>query len=187
MITALAPLGATHHIQLVPSYDGNGNVEVSVLLRPKDSKDVGALRTVCFSGPIAEVETELAAKLPETVTKLVTHGNNLDELEKALAAEVEAKKEAASKKAETSGAKPADKKPTPAPTPKKEKTKPTTPAKPGLQRAGSSKPVDTTPAAEPAATASAAEENPKSEVDFGDLFSDAAPTTEAPTTEASTS
>lgn len=106
MITLLAPLGATHSITLALVYDGvkldtspppegearygaalTGNVTVTAFLKPLDGKKGENPRTLQFKGPIAEVEAELVAKLPQVTKVLLAHTGTLEQLEADLKAE----------------------------------------------------------------------------------------------------
>jgi hypothetical protein len=121
MITALAPLGATHNIVLTLAYGGLPPVEkpvdstdeivqcippasesrrqvtVTAYLKPKGD---GEPKTLQFTGPVIDVEKEIAEKLPIAVTKLVEHVSSLEQLDSALAAEKKAAQEATAKKIE---------------------------------------------------------------------------------------
>jgi len=109
LITAIAPLGDKYRLQLIPEFDGAGNVTVVVLFSLK-STDINkaAPRPLSFSGTIAEVEAAIATELVAAVGKLVSHALTLEGLDAELAKEVEAKKAAASKDtAAVTAAKPA--------------------------------------------------------------------------------
>jgi hypothetical protein len=113
MITKLAPLGATHNIVLSLAYgeipnDKTGreslagdqvrNVTVTVHLKPKDGVK-GQPRDFQFTGCAADVETELAEKLPVITTRITQHQDQLAKLDEELKAEQEkAQKEHEQKK-----------------------------------------------------------------------------------------
>ena len=107
MIAQLAPLGATHHIQLVVSFSGEA-VTVTALLRPKranasdedDTGEITGLRTVQIEGPVTDIERELPAHLTAAVEKIVAHTATLATLDAQLAAEL-AEKQAELAKAKT--------------------------------------------------------------------------------------
>ncbi len=149
MITALAPLGATHNINIALSYQTDGTVTATALvsLKTKD-KEFGGIKPLVFSGPVAEVEAAIAEQLPAAVGKLVAHGNNLAAIDAQLAEETKAKEaEAAKKKAEKPAPKPAAAKPAAKAKPKsaatasKPKPKATTEAKPAARTEPKEKPV----------------------------------------------
>jgi hypothetical protein len=162
MITALAPLGKTYRIQILPDFT-EGQATVTVLLTPKDKDKEEDVIPLQFSGTLAEVEQAITEQLPTAVTKLVEHGNSMADLDTRLAAEKKEKEE--------------KDKPKP---PKEEKPAAAAPTKPAKGKRGGKTLADVaTPPAEtpapvgltPAPTAAAAE--PAAEdVDFGALFPD---------------
>lgn len=113
MITKLAPLGATHNIVLSLAYgeippDKAGNesllgnsgrsVTVTVHLKPKDGTK-GQPRDFQFTGPAADVESEIAEKLPAITERITQHQDQLAKLDEELKAEQEkAQKEHEQKK-----------------------------------------------------------------------------------------
>jgi hypothetical protein len=115
MITALAPLGATHMIVLSLAYGDapptlqeaaapdappmpQQTVTITAYLKPKDGKK-GEPKTLQFEGPVPDVEARIATDLPVAVSKITHHVAALEQLDAELAAEQEKKrKENESKK-----------------------------------------------------------------------------------------
>jgi hypothetical protein len=115
LITTLAALGQKNSIVLTLAYtppaDGVENklagvhastVTVTAFIKPKENTD-GEPKTLQFTGPLMEVEKELAEKLPLAVSKIVEHEDALAALDAQLAAEKEAKAKNNASKAASPG------------------------------------------------------------------------------------
>lgn len=110
MLTALAPLGATHHVSIVLVYEGD-SVTATILAKPK--KDDKAVTPIQFEGPVAEVETAIKDQLADLVSEIVKSSSNIADLKQQLKdAEASETKKVADKKTPA-------KKPTPPPPAKK--------------------------------------------------------------------
>lgn len=185
MITALAELGKTQRIQIIPDYDDAGNVTVTVLFAPK-KEDGQAITPIQYSGPIAEVEAHIGGGFDADVKRLSGLVTNI--------AEVEAELEKEKKEAEAKKKKPDDKKPDE--TEPKKNAKPTDniPAKevkPRYRKGGkvTAPPAEppaseVEPAAEAAAPEAPATDAPSAEAaaselteELGDLFGETPPAT----------
>lgn len=193
MITALAPLGKTHSIQILPDFDGE-QATVTVLLKPKDSKKSDNVIPLQFSGTLAEVDQALAEQLPLAVSKIVEHGNAIAVLDKQLEDERKEKEKSVAKEKAKPAAKPATTKAAPAKKlnkaeKKAEATRKRLATMAAKKAAAPAKPGTTLTSLKKAPTAAAPElplepaaTKPKADdVDFGALFPDDAPAPAAAT------
>lgn len=173
MITALAELGKTQRIQIIPEYDDAGNVTVTVLLAPK-KPDGPTIRPLQYEGPIAEVEAHIGGGLDADVKKVVSLQSNLSDLEaeyekakKEKQAAIEEEKKAAKKK---------DEKPK-AETKTEAKPAPAKEVKPGYRKKEAKVEAKTPEPAAPEAEVAAAGDDLAAEL--GDLFPESTPNEEA--------
>ena len=93
ILRELAPLGATHLIQIVLDYAGE-NITATVLATPKDSlkipDDSKAPRSLQFKGPIDEVETAIGHDMAAGVTAIAGFTSNMASLQAQLDADAKA-------------------------------------------------------------------------------------------------
>lgn len=110
LITALAPLGAKHQLAFTLAYsEDQATVTVTAIVKPNEGTK-GEPRHIQFVGPLADVEKEIAEKLPAGALAIASHANTLADIE----AQLKKEEQEARDKAKPKPAAPAEKKSEPA-------------------------------------------------------------------------